>query len=144
MFASGSIDLGAPILAYEAKAQIEVTSDTYIPITITSPSYSQSNSNQANEFNPNIDLVIQNEVTQRNSTVQVQLENEPMIKTQTIIIDSPRETKIVKITKESEDQKSYVVLTVILTILAIGITGFCIRYIFAKKFTEKLDVELKI
>jgi hypothetical protein len=52
MFASGSINLGAPVLAYEAKAQIEVSSDTYTPVTITSPDYIQSNKNDPNVFNP--------------------------------------------------------------------------------------------
>lgn len=50
--ASGSIDLGAPVLAYEAKAQIETTTDGYTPVTITAPTYSQTNKNKANVFNP--------------------------------------------------------------------------------------------
>lgn len=52
MFSSGAIDLGAPVLAYEAKAQIEVSGGGYTPVTIVAPTYSQSNTNSANEFTP--------------------------------------------------------------------------------------------
>jgi hypothetical protein len=52
MFASGSINLGAPVLAYEAKAQIETSTSTYTPVTITAPDYTQTNKNDPNVFNP--------------------------------------------------------------------------------------------
>ena len=39
MMASGSINLGAPVLAYEAKTQIETSTDTYTPVTIVAPTY---------------------------------------------------------------------------------------------------------
>ena len=52
MMASGSIDLGAPVLAYVAKTQIE-DSATYVPVTITAPVYNQDNKNDANVFKPN-------------------------------------------------------------------------------------------
>ena len=50
--ASGSIDLGAPVLAYVAKTQIE-DSDEYVPVTISAPVYAQDNKNDANVFKPN-------------------------------------------------------------------------------------------
>ena len=56
LMASGAIDLGAPVLSYEAKKQIKISEDEYIPVTIVAPTYSQSNSNSANEFTP-VDLV---------------------------------------------------------------------------------------
>jgi len=52
MMASGSIDLGAPVLAYEAKTQIETSTDTYTPVTIVAPTYAQDNKNTANVFKP--------------------------------------------------------------------------------------------
>jgi hypothetical protein len=52
MMASGSIDLGAPVLAYVAKTQIE-DSDEYVPVTINAPVYDQNNKNDANVFKPN-------------------------------------------------------------------------------------------
>lgn len=39
MMASGSIDLGAPVLAYEAKTQIEASTNTYTPVSIVAPTY---------------------------------------------------------------------------------------------------------
>lgn len=39
MMAAGSMDLGAPVLAYEAKTQIEATTDEYVPVTIVAPTY---------------------------------------------------------------------------------------------------------
>lgn len=52
MFSSGSINLGAPILAVESSTKLDAASSgsTYTPVTISSPTYSQSNANSANVF----------------------------------------------------------------------------------------------
>jgi hypothetical protein len=71
MFSSGKMNLGAPVLAYEAKAQIESTSSTYTPVTITAPTYSQTNKNNPNSFNPNAQLVTETQVSYQQNTVKV-------------------------------------------------------------------------
>lgn len=60
--ASGSINLGAPVLAYEAKTQIEASTDTYTPVSIVAPTYAQDNKNDANVFKPNAQIVTEKSV----------------------------------------------------------------------------------
>lgn len=60
MFSTGAINLGAPILAYEAAVTLDGSasdSTSYTPVIISSPSYSQDNTNDQNEFNPDLDFV---------------------------------------------------------------------------------------
>jgi len=98
MMSSGAIDLGAPVLAYEAKTQIETSTDSYTPVTIVAPSYSQNNKNEANSFNPSAQIVTEASVSYKQNTVTVELENEAVIKTETIMVDSPTpDSKIVTI-----------------------------------------------
>jgi hypothetical protein len=79
MFSSGSIDLGAPILEVASSTSIAVTTgSTYIPVTISSPTYSQSNTNEANVFSP-VGIVTQTQVTYKNQTVQVEMEPDTVV-----------------------------------------------------------------
>jgi len=59
MFEDGSINLGAPVLAYEAAVQIEAstTTDGYKPVNIKTPTYKQSNQNTPDEFNPDLEVI---------------------------------------------------------------------------------------
>jgi len=59
MFEDGSIDLGAPVLAFEAAVQIEAgtTTDGYTPVSIKTPKYQQSNKNTPDEFNPDLEVI---------------------------------------------------------------------------------------
>ena len=59
MFESGAVDLGAPVLAFEAAVQIEAdsTSSSYTPVTISTPTHDQSNKNVAVEFNPDLAII---------------------------------------------------------------------------------------
>jgi hypothetical protein len=60
MFASGAVDLGAPVLEFTAAVVTSAdTSDTYEPVTISVPDYVQSNIADANEFNADVDIVIE-------------------------------------------------------------------------------------
>jgi len=60
MFASGDVDLGAPVLEFTAAVVTSAdTSDTYEPVTISVPDYVQSNIADANEFNADVDIVIE-------------------------------------------------------------------------------------
>jgi hypothetical protein len=71
-FASGSVDLGAPILEFTsvvAKAESVNTGSTYTPVTIVNGDYAQSNIGAGNNFNPNLDIQIQEQVTYNNVTV---------------------------------------------------------------------------
>lgn len=65
MFASGDVDLGAPVLEFSAAVVTSSdTSDTYEPVTISVPDYVQSNIADANEFDSDVDIVIeQNTIT---------------------------------------------------------------------------------
>lgn len=71
MFEAGSINLGAPVLAFESAVQIEAdsSSTTYTPVTITAPTYSQSNSNNPTEFNPNLEIIAEQQITYQNTSV---------------------------------------------------------------------------
>jgi len=71
-FASGSVDLGAPILEFTsvvAKAESVNTGSTYTPVTIVNGDYAQSNIGAGNNFDPNLDIQIQEQVTYNNVTV---------------------------------------------------------------------------
>jgi len=60
MFASGDVDLGAPVLEFSAAVVTSSdTSDTYEPVTISVPDYVQSNIADANEFDSDVDIVIE-------------------------------------------------------------------------------------
>jgi len=56
-FASGAVDLGAPVLEFTARvAKAETTSDEYEPVTLVNGEYVQNNIGAANEFNPDLDI----------------------------------------------------------------------------------------
>ena len=58
-FASGTIDLGAPVLEFTsvvAKADDASSGSTYEPVTLVNGEYVQNNIGAANEFNPNLDI----------------------------------------------------------------------------------------
>jgi hypothetical protein len=58
MFASGSVDLGAPVLEFAATvATSDSSSDDYEPVTIDVPEYILDNIADANEFNADIEIV---------------------------------------------------------------------------------------
>ena len=73
LFDSGSIDLGAPVLAFESAVSLEATeasSTTYSPVTIYSP-YDQSNKNDDFTFDPEVELITETQVTYKNQTVKI-------------------------------------------------------------------------
>ena len=148
MMASGSIDLGAPVLAYEAKAQIETTTDTYTPVTIVAPTYSQTNKNDANEFKPNAQIVTETSVAYKQNTVTVELENEAIIKTETIMVDAPTpDAKIVTIAGEQpqKDSKAIIIVAVALGILVLLCLALSLRQFVLKQKLEvqKLEEQIK-
>jgi hypothetical protein len=144
VFSSGSINLGAPVLAYKATAQIEVTSSTYIPVTISAPTYSQSNKNDPNVFNPDAKIITETQVTYKQNSVKVELENEADIKTETIIIDSSiPETKVVTI-KAEKDNKGVLIVAIALAILAMILIGVCVRQVVLKPKHDMKQLEKKI
>jgi hypothetical protein len=56
-FASGAVDLGAPVLEFTARvAKADTTSDEYEPVTLVNGEYVQNNIGAANEFNPDLDI----------------------------------------------------------------------------------------
>jgi hypothetical protein len=63
VFSSGSINLGAPVLAYVAKSVIEAAGGTYTPVTIVAPTYDQDNKNDANVFNPDVKIITETQVS---------------------------------------------------------------------------------
>lgn len=78
-------------------------------------------------------MVTQSEVTLKNQTVQVELDPEQVITTQTIIIESQAETKIVRIQAETSDKKGMIIMVVVLSLFTLVITAVCIRYALMKK-----------
>ena len=136
MMASGSIDLGAPVLAYEAKTQIETTTDSYEPVTIVAPTYEQTNQNQANIFNPDAQIVTETSVSYKENTVTIELENDAVIKTETIMVDPTLpDAKYVTVKGEQpeKDGRGVIIVAVALGIVATIMLGLCFRQIFYKK-----------
>ena len=144
MFESGAIDLGAPVLAFEAKTQIETDqSSSYTPVTISTPTYSQSNKNAPSEFNPNMAVITEQQITYQNNSVQIELSPETVYKTETIIVDSPSEQAPIQI-KEEKDKQGGMIILIAISVLAAVIVIYCARYIFLKKTQEKLDAHRDI
>ena len=148
MMASGSIDLGAPVLAYEAKTQIESTSDSYVPVTIVAPAYSQSNKNTANVFKPDAQIVTESTVSYKDNTVTIQLENEAVVKTETIMVDSPKpDAKIVTIRgeKPEKDSRGVIIVAVALGALILGCVGLTFRrFVYKHKLeVQRLEEQIK-
>jgi hypothetical protein len=80
-------------------------------------------------------MIKEAQVTYKNQTVQIQLEPETITKTETVIIDSIRDT-----VKLPEEKGSSVVISAILGLLIVLLmTMICCRYLILKKTTEKLD-----
>lgn len=78
-FASGAVDLGAPVLEFTAvvaKAEDSSSGSDYEPVTLVNGEYVQNNIGAANEFNPNLDIQIQETTNYNNVTVQIQ--NDPV------------------------------------------------------------------
>lgn len=72
-FASGSVDLGAPILEFTARVARAATSSTddYEPVTLVNGEYVQNNIGIGNDFDPDLDISIEESVSYNNVTVSV-------------------------------------------------------------------------
>ena len=147
LMASGSIDLGAPVLAYEAKTQIEVSTDTYTPVTIVAPTYAQDNKNTANVFKPDAQIVTETSVAYKENTVTIELENEAVIKTETIMVDSPTpDAKIVTIRgeKPEKDGRGVVIVAIALGFIALVMIGLCFKQFVLKPKQQVIELEEQI
>jgi hypothetical protein len=144
VFSSGSINLGAPVLAYVAKSVIEAAGGTYTPVTIVAPTYDQDNKNDANVFNPDVKIITETQVSYKQNSVKVELENESLIKTETIIIDAPMaETKVVTI-KAEKDNKGVIIVAIALAVLGFILIGVCVRQVVMKPKQQMIEMEKKI
>lgn len=145
MFESGDIDLGAPVLAFEAAVQIEsgTSTKTYTPVSIENPKYSQSNTNNPAEFNPDLEVITQSQVTYKNTSVQVKLTPETVYKTETIIVDAPP-TQVLREQKAKTDSKAAMIVLVAVAVLVGFFVLYCARYMFRKQTQEKLDAQRDI
>ena len=147
LMASGSIDLGAPVLAYESKTQIEVSTDTYTPVTIVAPTYAQDNKNTANVFKPDAQIVTETSVAYKENTVTIELENEAVIKTETIMVDSPTpDAKIVTIRgeKPEKDGRGVVIVAIALGFIALVMIGLCFKQFVLKPKQQVIELEEQI
>lgn len=147
LMASGSIDLGAPVLAYEAKTQIEVSTDTYTPVTIVAPTYAQDNKNTANVFKPDAQIVTETSVAYKENTVTIELENEAVIKTETIMVDSPTpDAKIITIKgeKPEKDGRGVVIVAIALGFIALVMIGLCFKQFVLKPKQQVIELEEQI
>lgn len=147
LMASGSIDLGAPVLAYEAKTQIEVSTDTYTPVTIVAPTYAQDNKNTANVFKPDAQIVTETSVAYKENTVTIELENEAVIKTETIMVDSPTpDAKIITIRgeKPEKDGRGVVIVAIALGFIALVMIGLCFKQFVLKPKQQVIELEEQI
>jgi hypothetical protein len=89
MFKSGQINLGAPVLAFESAVSLDASaasSTTYSPVTIVSPTYSTSHSNDPNQLT-HIEVVTEASVVFKNETINIELEPETVYKTETIMVN---------------------------------------------------------
>ena len=71
-YSSGAVNLGAPVLEFTA---VVATSDdtssgsTYEPVTLVNGEYVQNNIGTANDFNPDLDIQIEQSISYNNVTV---------------------------------------------------------------------------
>jgi flagellar biosynthesis/type III secretory pathway M-ring protein FliF/YscJ len=76
--------------------------------------------------------------------VKVELENESLIKTETIIIDAPMaETKVVTI-KAEKDNKGVIIVAIALAVLGFILIGVCVRQVVMKPKQQMIEMEKKI
>lgn len=135
-FASGAVDLGAPILEFTAviaKAESVNTGSTYTPVTIVNGDYAQSNIGAGNNFNPNLDIQIQEQVTYNNVTVQV--EREATVQTQTVVVESDPE--VIQLDKEKDP--FVLIVPVALSVIVVIILAFACRFYMNKQNREMVD-----
>jgi len=85
-------------------------------------------------------------VSYKENTVTVELENEAVIKTETIMIDGPAgETKIVKVgSKQEEDGKGVIIVSVALGVICLIMIGLCFRQFVIKPKQQIIELEDKI
>lgn len=138
MLSSGSIDLGAPVLSFKATVSLDASSSsTYTPVTIVAPTYDQVNINDPNVFNPNMKIITEQQVSYKNNSIKIELDPEMVIKSETVIIDTTPETKIVSIQGE-KDMKGFIIVAAALAVIAIILIFFFIRKMVLKPFEERI------
>jgi hypothetical protein len=145
MFSSGSMNLGAPVLAFETAVLLDATSGsstTYSPVSIVTPTYAQSNMNNPNVFSPDLSIVAKQEVTFKNQTLQVEIAPETVVKTETVYVDTSVQS-IVRVSNP-KDLRGPIIAAVSVSVLALLLAAYCLRYFFLRKTQERLDAERDI
>lgn len=87
-------------------------------------------------FNPNAQIVTETSVAYKQSTVTVELDNEVVIKTETVMVDSTTpDSKVVTIRGEQpeKDGRGVIIVAVALAVVAMIMLGLCFRQVFFKK-----------
>ena len=98
-------------------------------------------------FTPDAQIVTETSVAYKENTVTVELENEAVIKTETIMVDSPTpDAKVVTIRgeKPEKDARGVVIVAVALGVIALVMVGLCFRQFVIKPKNQVIELEEQI
>jgi len=140
MFASGSVDLGAPVLEFTAAvATSDTSANSYTPVTITVPDYVADNVADQNNFNANIDIVTEEDVTYNNITIKVEKdpENVYSYKQQTVVVDGGPE--VIHLDKEKDPY--VVIVPIALSVIIVLIAAVACRYCMNRSKRDLMDAK---
>lgn len=140
-FASGAVDLGAPVLEFTARvAKAETTSDEYEPVTLVNGEYVQNNIGAANEFNPDLDIQIEQSTNYNNVTVQVNNDANTVYQTQTVVVDSDPE--VIHLDKEKDP--FVMIVPIALSAIVVIIGAVTCRYFINRKNRDRMEAEQRV
>jgi hypothetical protein len=91
-------------------------------------------------FNPDLKIITEKQVTYKQNSITVEVENEANIRTETVIMDSPNSnTNIVTINGEKHDKKGVIIVAIALSILALVLGLLCLRKYVLKSYEDKIN-----
>jgi len=140
MFASGSVDLGAPVLEFAAAvATSDTSASSYEPVTITVPDYVADNVADAGEFNANIDIVTEENVSYNNVTIKIEKDPESVFsyKQQTVVVEGGPE--IIHLDREKDPY--VIIVPIALSVIIVLLAAVACRYCVNRSKRDFMDAE---
>jgi len=138
MFDSGSINLGAPILAFSGSSNSDPDSDDYEPVTIDVPDYVVDDGSDVNTFNANMDIVTaQESVSYNNVTITIEKEPENVYsyKQQSIVVEGDPE--IIQLDREKDPY--VIIVPIALSVIIVIIAAVGCRYCMNKSKRDLIE-----
>lgn len=80
----------------------------------------------------------------KQNTVTVELENDAIIKTETVLVESEPETRVITIEAEKVDNKGVIIVGVALGLIGIVLLFLCYRQLVLKPKQQIIELEEKI